>query len=103
MAIKELFRKSKTINYPFEKGKISPRMRGATIRRYPNGEEDVYCINYEAVRPAATQLSQQKDRMVEKTTRYDIDMLKCIIVDYVKSLVRLMQLYKDQTLNCNRN
>ena len=28
MAIKELFRKSKTINYPFEKGPISPRMRG---------------------------------------------------------------------------
>ena len=28
MAIKELFRKSKTINYPFEKGAISPRMRG---------------------------------------------------------------------------
>ena len=26
MAIKELFKKSKTINYPFEKGSISPRM-----------------------------------------------------------------------------
>ena len=40
MAVKELFRKSKTINYPFEKGKISPRMRGEhALRRYPNGEE----------------------------------------------------------------
>jgi len=28
MAIREMFRKSKTINYPFEKGPISPRMRG---------------------------------------------------------------------------
>ena len=28
IALKELFRKSKTINYPFEKGPISPRMRG---------------------------------------------------------------------------
>ena len=28
MAMKELFQKSKTINYPFEKGSISPRMRG---------------------------------------------------------------------------
>ena len=40
MAIKELFRKSKTINYPFEKGAISPRMRGEhALRRFPNGEE----------------------------------------------------------------
>ena len=28
MAFKEMFKKSKTINYPFEKGSISPRMRG---------------------------------------------------------------------------
>ena len=40
LAIRELFRKSKTINYPFEKGSISPRMRGEhALRRYPNGEE----------------------------------------------------------------
>ena len=28
IAIKELFKPKKTINYPFEKGKISPRYRG---------------------------------------------------------------------------
>ena len=28
MAIKEVFKSKKTINYPFEKGKISPRFRG---------------------------------------------------------------------------
>ena len=28
IATKEIFKKSKTINYPFEKGSISPRMRG---------------------------------------------------------------------------
>ena len=28
IAIKELFKSKKTINYPFEKGKISPRFRG---------------------------------------------------------------------------
>ena len=28
MAIKEFFKPKKTINYPFEKGKISPRFRG---------------------------------------------------------------------------
>ena len=40
IAIKELFKPKKTINYPFEKGKISPRFRGEhALRRYPNGEE----------------------------------------------------------------
>ena len=40
MAIKEFFKPKKTINYPFEKGKISPRFRGEhALRRYPNGEE----------------------------------------------------------------
>jgi len=40
IAIKEIFKSKKTINYPFEKGKISPRFRGEhALRRYPNGEE----------------------------------------------------------------
>ena len=40
IAIKELFKSKKTINYPFEKGKISPRFRGEhALRRYPDGEE----------------------------------------------------------------
>ena len=40
IAIKEVFKSKKTINYPFEKGKISPRFRGEhALRRYPNGEE----------------------------------------------------------------
>ena len=39
IAVKELFKSKKTINYPFEKGKISPRARGEhALRRYPNGE-----------------------------------------------------------------
>ena len=28
IALKEIFKDKKTINYPFEKGKISPRFRG---------------------------------------------------------------------------
>ena len=31
MAIKEVFKSKKTINYPFEKGKISPRFRGEPV------------------------------------------------------------------------
>ena len=54
LAIKEIFRKSKTINYPFEKGSISPRMRGEhALRRYPSGEERcIACKLCEAVCPA---------------------------------------------------
>ena len=46
IAIKELFKPKKTINYPFEKGKISPRFRGEhALRRYPNGEERLSLIH----------------------------------------------------------
>jgi len=82
MAVKELFRKSKTINYPFEKGQISPRMRGEhALRRYPNGEERcIACKLCEAVCPAQAITIESSERSdgSRKTTRYDIDMLKCI-------------------------
>ena len=54
IAIKEIFKPKKTINYPFEKGKISPRFRGEhALRRYPNGEERcIACKLCEAVCPA---------------------------------------------------
>ena len=70
IAVKELFKSKKTINYPFEKGKISPRYRGEhALRSYPNGEERcIACKLCEAVCPAQeSQLSQPKDLMeVEK-------------------------------------
>ena len=102
MAVKELFRKSKTINYPFEKGPISPRMRGEhALRRYPNGEERcIACKLCEAVCPAQAITIESSERSdgSRKTTRYDIDMLKCIIVVFVR-VVQLMLLYKDLILN----
>ena len=81
IAIKEIFKKSKTINYPFEKGRISPRMRGEhALRRYPNGEEMYICELCEAVCPAQAVTIESTERSdgSRKTTRYDIDMLKCI-------------------------
>lgn len=43
-----------TINYPFEKGVLSPRFRGEhALRRYPNGEERcIACKLCEAICPA---------------------------------------------------
>jgi NADH dehydrogenase (ubiquinone) Fe-S protein 8 len=48
-----------TINYPFEKGPLSPRFRGEhLLRRYPSGEERcIACKLCEAICPA--QVSNQ--------------------------------------------
>ena len=82
IAIKELFKSKKTINYPFEKGKISPRFRGEhALRRYSNGEERcIACKLCEAVCPAQaiTIEAEPKPDGSRRTSRYDIDMTKCI-------------------------
>ena len=82
IAINKSFKSKKTINYPFEKGKISPRFRGEhALRRYPNGEERcIACKLCEAVCPAQAITIESEIRRdgSRKTTRYDIDMLKCI-------------------------
>ena len=82
IAIKELFKPKKTINYPFEKGKISPRFRGEhALRRYPNGEERcIGCKLCEAVCPALaiTIETEEREDNTRRTTRYDIDLTKCI-------------------------
>ena len=82
IATREMFRPKKTINYPHEKGSLSPRFRGEhALRRYPSGEERcIACKLCEAVCPAQaiTIESTERDDGSRKTTRYDIDMLKCI-------------------------
>mmetsp|Transcript_60146 Transcript_60146/g.120668 ORF Transcript_60146/g.120668 Transcript_60146/m.120668 type:complete len:193 (+) Transcript_60146:41-619(+) len=71
-----------TINYPFEKGPLSPRFRGEhALRRYPSGEERcIACKLCEAVCPAQaiTIEADQREDGSRKTTKYDIDMTKCI-------------------------
>ncbi len=71
-----------TINYPFEKGPISPRFRGEhALRRYANGEERcIACKLCESVCPAQaiTIEASPRDDGSRRTTRYDIDMTKCI-------------------------
>ena len=77
-----MFRPKVTLNYPFEKGPLSPRFRGEhALRRYPNGEERcIACKLCEAVCPAQaiTIEAEPREDGSRRTTRYDIDMTKCI-------------------------
>ena len=71
-----------TLNYPFEKGPLSPRFRGEhALRRYANGEERcIACKLCEAVCPAVciTIDSEVAEDGTRRTSRYDIDLFKCI-------------------------
>ncbi len=82
LAVQYFFRDKVTLNYPFEKGNLSPRFRGEhALRRYSTGEERcIACKLCEAVCPAQaiTIESAARDDGSRKTTRYDIDMMKCI-------------------------
>ena len=82
LAMRYFFKPKPTLNYPFEKGPISPRFRGEhALRRYPNGEERcIACKLCEAVCPAQaiTIEAEPRDDGSRRTTRYDIDMTKCI-------------------------
>lgn len=82
LTFKYMFKPKVTLNYPFEKGPISPRFRGEhALRRYPNGEERcIACKLCEAVCPALaiTIEAEPRDDGSRRTTRYDIDMIKCI-------------------------
>merc|ERR1712216_143845 len=75
-----------TINYPFEKGTISPRFRGEhALRRYPTGEERcIACKLCEAICPAQaiTIEAEPRDDGSRRTTKYDIDMTRCIYCGY---------------------
>ena len=54
MTLSKFFQEPATINYPFEKGPLSPRFRGEhALRRYPSGEERcIACKLCEAICPA---------------------------------------------------
>lgn len=82
IVLENFFRPAYTINYPFEKGPISPRFRGEhALRRYPSGEERcIACKLCEVVCPAQAITIESETRAdgSRRTTRYDIDMTKCI-------------------------
>ncbi|MCS5610179.1 MAG: NADH-quinone oxidoreductase subunit NuoI [Candidatus Poribacteria bacterium] len=86
LTLRYMFRSKVTINYPHEKGPLSPRFRGEhALRRYPNGEERcIACKLCEAICPAQaiTIDAEPRDDGIRRATRYDIDMVKCIYCGY---------------------
>ncbi len=83
LAMRYFFRRKSTLDYPFEKGPVSPRFRGEhALRRYPNGEERcIACKLCEAICPAQAitiEAGPRRNDGTRRTTRYDIDMVKCI-------------------------
>ena len=82
LTLRYMFKRPVTVNYPYEKGPLSPRFRGEhVLRRYPNGEERcIACKLCEAICPAQaiTIEAEPREDGSRRTTRYDIDMVKCI-------------------------
>ena len=82
MTLRYFFRRKVTLNYPHEKGPLSPRFRGElALRRYANGEERcIACKLCEAICPAQaiTIEAEAREDGSRRTTRFDIDMTKCI-------------------------
>jgi NADH-quinone oxidoreductase subunit I len=82
LTLRYFFRPKVTINYPHEKGPLSPRFKGEhALRRYPNGEERcIACKLCEAICPAQaiTIEAEPREDGSRRATRYDIDMTKCI-------------------------
>ncbi len=86
LTLRYFFKGKVTLNYPYEKGPLSPRFRGEhALRRYPNGEERcIACKLCEAICPAQaiTIEAEPREDGSRRTTRYDIDMTKCIYCGY---------------------
>jgi NADH-quinone oxidoreductase subunit I len=83
LSLRYFFGKKATLNYPFERGALSPRFRGEhALRRYPSGEERcIACKLCEAICPAQAitiEAAPRRNDGVRRTTKYDIDMVKCI-------------------------
>ena len=89
LAMRYFFKPKVTLNYPFEKGSLSPRFRGElALRRYPNGEERcIACKLCEAICPAQAitiDAGPRRNDGTRRTTRFDIDMMKCIYCGFCR-------------------
>ena len=79
LTLRQFFRPKVTLDYPHEKGPLSPRFRGElALRRYPSGEERcIACKLCEAACPALAITIESEERAdgSRRATRYDGDLL----------------------------
>ncbi|KAH9377232.1 hypothetical protein HPB48_006963 [Haemaphysalis longicornis] len=77
-----LFKEPATINYPFEKGPLSPRFRGsmrcAATRRARSAASPASSARPSALHRPSPLKAEEREDGSRRTTRYDIDMTKCI-------------------------
>ena len=102
LAMRYFFKPKATINYPFERGPISPRFRGElALRRYPNGEERcIACKLCEAICPAQAitiEAGPRRNDGTRRTTRFDVDMMKCIYCGFCQEACQSTPSSLDQT------
>ena len=105
LAMRYFFKPKTTLNYPFEKGPLSPRFRGEhALRRYPNGEERcIACKLCEAICPAqaiTNEAAPRRNDGTRRTTRYDIDMVKCIYCGLCQEACPVVAIVEGPNFEC---
>jgi NADH-quinone oxidoreductase subunit I len=106
VTLRHLFKPKVTVQFPEETTPVSPRFRGLhALRRYPNGEERcIACKLCEAVCPALAITIESEPRTdgTRRTTRYDIDMFKCIYCGFCEEAFHMeeatQRVYDKKTL-----
>ena len=77
LTLKYMFKQKVTLNYPYEKGPLSPRFRRTRFAVIPTARNATSPANF--AKPFVGQaITIEADLEAVRTTRYDIDMVKCI-------------------------
>src|SRR6185437_7626642 len=88
LSMRYFFAPKATLNYPFEKGPLSPRFRGEhALRRYPNGQEAcpvdaiVEGPNFEFATETREELYYDKARLLANGDRWEPEIARNLELD----------------------